>query len=179
MSHIVELLSHSTSKEVTNLVVNAVKQDKEKMIELIKIILKNEEPISARAAWAMSYAADKWSEVFFEYFTELIKLAKTENSNPAYARNIFRVTRTHFTANTKYHGSIIDAAFYFLNDLNYPVAVRAFALQSLMKYIKLYPEIIEEINALIELNEFNSKPGMKNCIEKSKAQIRRVEQFYL
>jgi hypothetical protein len=57
MSHIATLLSHSTSKEVTNMVVKAVKEDKSKMTELIQLILENEEPISTRAAWAMSYAA--------------------------------------------------------------------------------------------------------------------------
>lgn len=179
MSHIATLLSHSTSKEVTNMVVKAVKEDKSKMTELIQLILENEEPISTRAAWAMSYAAMKWNDVFFDNLIDLLELAKKKDSNKAYARNIFRVTKTIITNQTKLHGYIIDAAFYFLNDLSNPVAVRAFALQTLVKYIKFYPDIISEINVAMELNNFNAKPGLKNCILKSKIQIQRFEHLFL
>ncbi len=171
------LLSHSHSKKVTDLVVNDVLHNKIAFGEIIDLMMGNDKMLAQRAAWVMSYVVQRQPASMFPHIEKLMKKAKAENVHVAIKRNVMRAC-IYLPKPSKYDGLIIDTCFYFLNDLQNSIAVRAFAVQTLTKYLKYYFDIHEELEILLEYNSVNASAAMKNVIAKCRNEIKIQERYH-
>ncbi len=57
------------------------------------------------------------------------------------------------------HGSIIDICCQFISDSSNKVALQIYSMYTLANLLKYYPELLPEMNALIELHSEEKSPA--------------------
>lgn len=148
-------LINEHSKTTTMKIVKYIGNDKARFKILLAIFFNGEYRLSQRAAWPLSYVAINDPLLIKPHFTKLIhKLSRTDN-HPAIARNILR-TFQEIEIPEKYHAVLIDLCFKFIMDIQYPIAIRAFAITVAAKICKIYPELKREL--IIILDEIKRYP---------------------
>ena len=66
----------------------------------------------------------------------------------------------------KYHGEIMDICFRYIASPDEPVAVKAFSLTVLQRLSRLYPEIKNELQTIIEERWDYEKPAFHSRAKK-------------
>ena len=150
------------SKSLTTAIVAYVGEDKKRFAVLMKVFLKGESRVSQRAAWPLSFIAEKEPKLMMPYFDQLIKKLEQRNQHPAIARNILRSFQ-QIDIPEKHHGLLVDLCFAFIIDQTCPAAIRAFAITVATNICRLYPELKNELYlVLTELNQFPQLPAVKS-----------------
>ena len=62
----------------------------------------------------------------------------------------------------KDQGVLIDLCFSYLVSEQYPVAVKAHAMQIIYQHVLLYPELKDELIAVLQDQELNNSVGFKS-----------------
>lgn len=128
----------------------AVSSDKN-FKELIDCFLSKDIRVAQRAAWSVSWAAQKKPEIIQPYIGILVAQLKTTDVHNAVIRNSLRVLED-LVIPEEFHGEIMDACFAFLQKRDSAIAIKAFALTVLFNLSKIYPEIKNELRFIIEEN---------------------------
>lgn len=119
--------------------------------ELIDCFLSKDIRVAQRAAWSVSWAAQKKPEIVQPYIGILVDQLKRKDVHNAVIRNSLRILED-LTIPEKFHGEVMDACFQFLQNRETAIAIKAFALTVLFNLSKIYPEIKNELRILIEEN---------------------------
>ncbi|MBE9460522.1 hypothetical protein ACFP1I_02570 [Dyadobacter subterraneus] len=128
----------------------AVSSDKN-FKELIKCFLSNDIRVAQRAAWSVSWAAQKKPEIVQPYIRVLVDQLKRNDVHNAVIRNSLRILEDLIIPE-EFHGEVMDACFHFLQKRETAIAIKAFALTVLFNLSKIYPEIKNELRIIIEEN---------------------------
>ena len=154
-------LEQGHSKTVTKEIVDEICRSPKKMDALMQCFIDGPVQITQRAAWPMSFVAQKHPELLINYYDLLIELLNQPNKHNAINRNILRAFQ--FTEiPEEYQGRILDVSFKLLNSSNEPIAVKAFSMSIIYNLSKKYPDIIPELRASIEALLPNGSAGIKN-----------------
>lgn len=119
--------------------------------ELIDFFLSKDIRVAQRAAWSVSWAAQKRPEIVQPYIGVLVDQLKRKDVHNAIIRNSLRILED-LTIPEKYHGETMDACFQFLQKRETAIAIKAFSLTVLFDLSKIYPEIKNELRLIIEEN---------------------------
>lgn len=154
-------LTQGQSKALTMAIVNEVANSQKKMDELMQCFVDGPVAITQRAAWPMSYIAQKHPQLLLNYYPLLIDLLNQPNKHDAINRNILRALQ--FVEIPKEHeGNILDICFKLLHSPSEPIAVKAFSMTVIYNLSKKYPDIIPELKASIETLMPNASAGIKS-----------------
>ena len=156
-----ELLSKKASKANSYQVVAMVGEDYELYKELIELIVENVSPTSEKAAWAMNHCYEEGLGFFGDYFAEMTQVFADTSYSDSIKRNIVRVFQ-FTTIPEQFQASIIDSCFALVSNKKTAIAVKAFSLGVLEKMAKLYPELKNELKAVIEDLLPKASSGLKN-----------------
>jgi hypothetical protein len=126
-------------------------ESKKNFKELMQCFLDDEYRLAQRAAWSVSWAAQKQPQMIFPHIKDLVSVLHRKNVHHAVIRNAVRVLQ-QIEIPEKYHGEVMDACFQFLKKPFTPVAIKAFSLSTLFNLTKKYPEIKAELKLMIEDN---------------------------
>ena len=154
-------LEKGQSKELTTAIVNEVSNSPQKMEELMTCFIDGPLRITQRAAWPMSFIAQKHPDLLLDYYNLLIDLLNKPNKHDAINRNILRAFQ-FVEIPEKYQGKVLDVSFKLLNSSNEPIAVKAFSMTVIYNLSKQYPDIIPELKASIETLLPNASSGIKS-----------------
>lgn len=154
-------LEQGQSKELTTAIVNSVSNSPKKMEQLMNCFIDGPFRITQRAAWPMSFIAQKHPKLLFKYYPILINLLNTSDKHDAINRNILRAFQ-FVEIPKKYQGKILDVSSKLLNSSEEPIAVKAFSMTVIYNLSKQYPDIIPELKASIETLMPNASSGVKN-----------------
>lgn len=149
------------SKKATTKIVSEICQSNNKMGDLMNCFIEGPVQITQRAAWPISFIAEKHPELLNEYYPIFIKLLNTQNKHNSINRNILRAFQ-YVEVPQKHEGAILDVCFKLLNSSSEPIAVKAFAITVIYNLSKKYPDIIPELKASIEALLPNASAGLKN-----------------
>lgn len=139
--------------------------------ELQQIILRMEEPLSRRAAWALDHFAEIHPDIVKPLLPDLI--AKIDDFNhPAYQRHILRII-TNCGIPEGDPGFLISHCFDFLNSPSSPIAVKMFSMVILVQFVKKEPELIPELIETIESLMAEASPGIRNAGTKIIKQLQK------
>lgn len=164
------LLNKEHSKRNTLAIIDYIGDDPAKLKELIAIFKTNDHRLIQRAAWPLSYIAEKHPELITPHLGELLKLLK-QPLHVAFRRNLFRLLRLMPDTPKKHHGVIIDACFNAMANPNEPGAVRAFAMQTINKLTPQYPELNNELRVILEPLVHHQLPSVRHTASKILHQI--------
>ena len=145
-----ELLIEKThTKERALLITNYACSSRKTFKELMYCFLSDEYRLAQRAAWSVSWAAQKQPELITPYIKDLIAQLPRKDVHDAVIRNSVRILQK-INIPEELHGKLMDSCFNFIDLNETPVAIKAFALTTLYNLSKVYPDIQNELKLLIE-----------------------------
>jgi hypothetical protein len=129
--------------------------------ELVQLALSNKKhPVPAYSAWLLVHIAKANTSLlapFQDHLTEGLLLT----NNHSIQRSIL-VVLLELPQKRKFKGELLDCCFRIFSDPDKEVANRVYALYHLKRFLREYPEIDQEVKAIIEMIEAQPmKPALK------------------
>ncbi|MGE0561593.1 MAG: hypothetical protein AB7O47_07240 [Flavobacteriales bacterium] len=156
-----QLLDEKHCKSTTNRIVDEVVTSPDRINELIELFLSEDVRISQRAAWPISYIAEKKPNIIEKNLKKLFLKFEQKNVHDACIRNTFRCFQ-YINIPVEMEGIVLTKAFEYLNNPLSTVAVKVFCMGAIEKLIKKYPEIKNEFKTSIKTQLNEGSTGFKN-----------------
>jgi hypothetical protein len=144
-----ECLAKEHSKKVTNQLVNQILKEPSLMNEFMEVFLGDSHRITQRAAWVLSYLAEKEPQIVMDYLPVLVEELSNPKHHQAVRRNILRAVQ-YMDIPEDVSGELLDTCFILLNKKEEQVAVKVFSMNVILRMAKKYPEIGRELCLSIE-----------------------------
>ncbi len=129
--------------------------------QLMHCFMSNEYRLAQRAAWSVSWAARKKSQMMVPHIKDLVAVLNKPGVHNAVVRNAVRVLEA-IDIPEAFHGEVMNACFNFIENPATPIAIKAFSLTTLYNLCKTYPEIKPELKLIIEDKWDNETPAFKS-----------------
>jgi hypothetical protein len=154
------------SKEQCDAIVAWVASSQKRFNELFHLFIHDEEyRVVQRAAWPVSYCVEAHPSLIDQHYESLVKKLREPGIHDAVKRNSIRFLQ-HVNIPQEWQGVVMDICFAYLSIPGESIATRAFSMTVLANMAKLYPEIIPELNLVIEAQAGNESPGIKSRSKK-------------
>jgi hypothetical protein len=137
------------SKAQCDKIVHWVGDDQNRFNELFTFFLTGEYRITQRAAWPLSHCAIAHPHFMQHHFKPLLENLKRDGLHDSIKRNTVRFLQS-VEIPEAYEGPVMEICFKYLEAPTEAVAIKAFSLSMLEKLAKKYPEIVPEINLIVE-----------------------------
>ncbi|MEZ5017303.1 MAG: hypothetical protein R2800_09650 [Flavipsychrobacter sp.] len=137
------------SKENAEAIADWIGTDKSRLKKLIDIFLYDEYRVVQWAAFVISRVADKHHDLLTPHLDSMVARMKEPNLHVAVKRNVLRILQDRQIPE-HLHGDIMNLCFDSLANVQEPIAVRVFSMTVLDNLSKQYPEIKQELHAIIE-----------------------------
>jgi hypothetical protein len=136
------------SKTQCDMIVQWVGSSQQRFNELFQLFLHDEDKVTQRASWPVSYCVETHPVFIKANLDKLIKNLQKPNLHNAIKRNSIRLLQ-YVDIPEKYQGAVMNCCFDYVDNPKEAVAVKAFSLTVLGNLAKQYPEIVTEIKLLI------------------------------
>jgi len=157
-----EALLNTKAKADALAIVAWVNNEERHFASLMKLFLEEEYRVVQKAAWIMSIIAEKRPQLLAPHLEKMIVKMQETGIPVAVKRNVVRILQNIELPETL-HGPVMNVCFDLLADVRETVAVRAFSMTVLGNLAKHYPEINNELRAIIEDGlEHNPTPGFRS-----------------
>ncbi|HEY1048013.1 MAG TPA: hypothetical protein VGF79_16355 [Bacteroidia bacterium] len=123
--------------------------DSDLLNELLSLILKSDDRSAIVASWIVSHAAEYTPEIIDSKISAQILNRLKITQKGTIKRNLIRIFQ-YVILKGKQSFELLDVAFGFFENPKEEIAVRAFSLTCLEKHLDQFPEIIPEIEFIIE-----------------------------
>ena len=153
------------SKKQSNRIVKYVGNDGKRFSELMRLFLHGDYRLTQRAAWPLSYIVIANPGLIKPYFKALIDNFEKTKVPDAVIRNTVRILQC-IPIPKRFHGKVMKACFGFIQSNTTPAAIKAFSLTVLEKLAKIYPEILRELQLIIEERWPIEKPAFRSRARK-------------
>ena len=165
------LLMVETSRRNADLIAELVKQKPELLDELFQIYLRNEEPVSRRAAWSLDIATEK-QPALLEYLVDDIVAHLPQFTHDGMKRESLRMlARSPLPSGDL--GLLITTCFDWLTSAAESVAVKMFSMEILYRISIIEPGIKKELADSIEWRMQEETPGFRSHGKKLLRQLYR------
>jgi len=153
------LLTDLPSGMERDLLVGEIVHSDEHAGTLLRIALQEKDPLAWRAAWLLDCSDEKKPGLVQKHLSRIIGSLEGLQSRGT-LRSLLRLL-TRYRIPEKEQGLLIDLCFSYLVSELYPVAVKAHAMQIIYNHVLLYPELKNELIAVIEDQAENNTVGFK------------------
>lgn len=155
-----EKILQEHSKENAEAIAEWVGSDQARIKELIDIFLHDEYRVVQWAAYAVSKVADNNPKAMEPYLDDMVARMQEEGPHVAVKRNVLRILQ-EVTIPEHLHANVMNNCFDYLADPKEAIAVRVFSMTVLDNLTKKYPEIKQELHAIIqeELEQGHASAG--------------------
>lgn len=143
------LLLKDNSKANVEAIATWVGTSVERMQELVNIFLNDEYRVVQIAAHAIGKIGDVHPEMILIHVDTFLKRLQDADVPVAVKRNVVRVLQ-YVDIPESLHGAAMNICFDYLADPNEAIAVRVFSMTVLDNLSKIYPEIRQELIAIIQ-----------------------------
>jgi hypothetical protein len=141
-----------------------------KLVEgIIKLIINKEEyPIAEYASWILTHTVKSDKQLLIPFQNELIDFILTENNNQSVLRNCTNILN-ELPLSIYKEGELIERYIDFIKNSQNKVALQVYSMQNLSRFVVNYPELKEELIAIVELYYIERsaayKAGVRNFIK--------------
>jgi hypothetical protein len=151
------------SEEQTAKISKWVGNDAKRFAELIRFSLYGEHRASLRAGWVVNIIIEQYPQLVKPHLSELVSHIAQKDVSGAIKRNVVRLLQ-FIEIPKKLHGDVINVCFDFLLNPKEAIAIRVFSMTVLHNLSKNYPEIKQELKAVLEnaLEHEDASAGYKN-----------------
>jgi hypothetical protein len=144
----IERLSKEHSRSNTDAIAKAIGSDPQEFKKLVDIIYNCEAPLPQRASWLLTVISRKEPQLIKPYVPKFINSIQDFKID-GIKRNMMSALSTQEIP-AKLKGKILNICFDFVLSPTETVAVKVLSLDILLKFIKDYPELKNELKAAIE-----------------------------
>lgn len=162
-----------SSRKLTDLLVEHIGADQDLFDEAMALVLKDEYPLSMRAAWALSFCVNKHPFLLEPHLSRVIDLLPKTQVDGVKRCMLKAIVESGIHIPEENLGLLADIAFNFVENRQEKVAIRALSLEALYLVLKAYPEFENEFIALLEEVSKEDIPGMKS---KSRIIFKRIKR---
>ena len=134
--------------------------DPEKVKVIVSFLTGEDTRLARTAAEVLRLMSDRDKSVAQPHIDELIETLAKPNHD-AIKRSIFRLFQ-FLKFNDDQAGLVVELAFEHLQDRGNPIAVRVFAMTTVYNITKVYPELYDELVAVISTNLSEESTGFQN-----------------
>jgi hypothetical protein len=158
--NIIDILNEHQHKVGWQVLAQEALSNPELLDALFQVLLTGQEQYARTSAEVLRHVSDHDPTVAQPYIDQLIERINTA-THPGITRCIFRLfQRARFTEDQE--GTLIEVGFEHLNNRNNPIAIRVFAMSTLANITKKYPELHEELIAVLQDNLGEESAGYQN-----------------
>lgn len=141
-------LKNEHSKTQTMRIVRHIGSDPEKFKQLIDIFFNSEYRMVQRAAWPVNFCAQNRPELVLPYLNKCLDLLADRQAHSAVRRNVVRLLQ-YVEIPEELLGKVYSLCIDLIDDMNEPVAVRAFAITVATRIAKTEPALIAELQMVV------------------------------
>ncbi len=105
-------------------------------------------PLSMRASWAMVICCEKYPKLFEKHLASSIQNLSKLNASGVRRNFLTILSKQNIPENLQ--GELLNHCFDFVLSPQEPVAVKANALQVIANHLKYYPDLKNELKAIID-----------------------------
>ncbi len=127
---------------------------------LLQLTLHEKDPLAWRACWVLDGSDERKPGLARKHIGTIVKALPDLESLGA-LRSLLRML-SRYEIPEKYQGLLIDLCFSYLVSELYPVAVKVHAMQIIYQHVLIYPELKDELMAVIEDQIANNSVGFKS-----------------
>lgn len=127
---------------------------------LLELALQEKDPLAWRASWVLDGSDEIKPGLATAHISKIVKALPGLDSKGS-LRSLLRLLSRHEIPEEE-QGLLIDLCFSYLVSELYPVAVKAHAMQIIYLHVLLYPELKDELVAVIEDQIANNSVGFKS-----------------
>jgi len=142
------LLDAGHSKKLRNDIIDFVGTSKPRMKALMGFFFHENLRYNQKASWPVGYIGRRHPKLIEPYLEQMVK-ALDNPAHDAQVRNTLRVLE-EVDIPEEIEGELCDKCFNYIQDLKSAVAIRAFAMTTLHKIVKKYPDLQQEFIAIIK-----------------------------
>lgn len=142
-----ELLREHSRRQMLR-IAGYIGDDPERFNRVMKIFPGRPYRLTQRAAWALNFCASACPQLIMPYVGQLIPFCRVPVHDAA-KRNIMRILQS-VEVPPEYHGDLADLCFYLTGQPQEAVAIKVFAMKVSANLCRHYPELANELKALIE-----------------------------
>jgi hypothetical protein len=153
------LLTNLSSGAEKDLLMGEIIKSEAHFKALLHLALHEKDPIAWRAAWVLDGSDELKSGLARKHISKIVKVLPELESMGTLRSLLRMLTRYDIPENEQ--GLLIDLCFSYLVSELYPVAVKAHAMQIIYHHVLLYPELKNELIAVIEDQAENNSVGFK------------------
>jgi len=131
---------------------------------VVETMLDGKSPHVQRAAAILTKVQDKRKRALLPFIEPMIQRLQSP-AHDAVIRNIFRLFQIHdFSINQE--ARVMDIAFLYFQDPESAIAIKVFSMTTLVRLAKKYPDLLNEIKAIVK----DQKPYMsKGMLSRSRS----------
>ena len=154
------LLADIPSGIEKNLLIGAVIKSESHFTSLLQLALYEKDPLAWRASWVLDGSDERKPGLARKHIPQIVQaLPRLESKGSL--RSLLRML-TRYDIPEDEQGLLIDLCFSYLVSEQFPVAVKAHAMLIIYNHVLLYPELKNELIAVIEDQEDNNSVGFKS-----------------
>lgn len=151
-----ELLKEHSRKQ-SEKIAQWIGNDPERFAAFMQLFMEDEYRVVQRAAGVLSVVAEKHYDLAAPHLPAMVKKMSEPGVHVAVKRNVVRILQL-VEIPEKLHGDVMNACFNLLADVKETIAVRVFAMTVLANLAGTYPDIKQELRAIIE-DELSHQPS--------------------
>jgi hypothetical protein len=153
-------LKVDSSRRNTDFIADLILKKTSLFDDLIKIYLKNEEPVSRRAVWVADVVTEIYPDLLNPFTEEIVTRLKTF-THDGMKREALKML-CHSSLPTKNLGQLITLCFEWLTSGKESVGVKIFSMELLYRISQQEPEMKKELADSIEWRMQEEKPGFRS-----------------
>ena len=157
---LIDLLMVETSRRNTDLIADIIVNKPSLFDELVLIYLRNEEPLSRRAAWVVDTVSEKIPNLLDPYLGSIAATLPRFDHDGLKRLSLRMLSRSPLPQ--KYLGELMNLCFDWLISSKESVAVKVYAMEILYTISQVEPELKKELADSIEWRIGEETAGFKN-----------------
>ncbi len=143
--------------------------------ELLTFALSKDQLISNRAMWVLNHCADLDFERIKPFQAKLINHLKNSHIHSGVVRSVLRIFRDQ-SIPQKHKAFMLDKCFSYLKNPSEAIAVRVFAMTIILNISKPYPELLNELSAvLMHISAEEESPAMRARVRHTLKEIKKAK----
>jgi hypothetical protein len=144
-----EALRTEHSKRQTDAIAKYIGKDPKRFAELMAIFFEGEYRLTQRAAWPMSVCIETQPQLIYPYLDKLVNQLERNDVHNAVKRNVVRLLQ-YIDIPKKMLGKVYSQCIDLVDNINEPVAVRAFALTVAIKIAGSETALLDELRLVVK-----------------------------
>jgi hypothetical protein len=160
-----EALQTEYSKNQTLKIVEYIGDDELKFAELVEIFLEGEYRLTQRSVWAFSYCVENNPQFVEPYLELFVNHLKKNDAHDSVKRNIVRMLQ-FIEIPEHLLGKIYSHCLDIIDNPKEPIATRAFAITVAAKIAKSEPELIKELQLVLNQHFKHSSAAFQSRAKK-------------